>query len=138
VLGRRPHDQLPAYCKGFDVGIIPYVLNERLLHVNPIKLREYLSAGLPVVSVALPEVQPYAHVCTVAGTFEEFERGVEEALRSDSAERRRQRSEAMRSETWAARVADVLNHVARVRSSKDKREAGIGAAIQSSEASAGV
>jgi glycosyltransferase involved in cell wall biosynthesis len=118
VLGRRPHSQLPAYCKGFDVGIIPYVLDERVLHVNPIKLREYLSAGLPVVSVALPEVGPYAGLCTVAHDYEEFERGVAEALRTDSPELRRRRSEAMRGETWEARVADVCAHVLRIKLEK--------------------
>jgi glycosyltransferase involved in cell wall biosynthesis len=118
VLGRRPHAQLPAYCKGFSVGIIPYVLNERLLHVNPIKLREYLSAGLPVVSVALPEVAPYAAYCTVAHSYEEFEAAVVGALASDSPQRRRERSEAMRAETWQARVADVGRHVMRIKTAK--------------------
>ena len=47
---------LDAYCKGFAVGIIPYIVNERMHYVNPLKLREYLSAGLPVVSTAVPEV----------------------------------------------------------------------------------
>jgi glycosyltransferase involved in cell wall biosynthesis len=118
VLGRKPHEQLPAYCKGFAVGVIPYVVDDRILHVNPIKLREYLSAGLPVVSVALPEVAPYADLCATAKTYDEFERGVEEALRNDSPQRRRQRSEAMRSETWAARVEAVCQHVARVKRAK--------------------
>jgi glycosyltransferase involved in cell wall biosynthesis len=118
VLGRRPHAQLPAYCKGFSVGIIPYVLNERLLHVNPIKLREYLSAGLPVVSVALPEVEAYSRQCTVARTYEAFERGIEEAIATDSPQRRQARSDRMRGETWEARVADVCRHVMRVRESK--------------------
>ena len=45
---------VPAYCAGFDVGLIPFVLNELTRNVNPIKLREYLSAGLPVVSSAIP------------------------------------------------------------------------------------
>src|SRR5262249_13556278 len=60
LLGRRPHADLPAYCKGFDVGIIPYLIDERSEFVNPIKLREYLSAGLPVVSTPVPGGRPYA------------------------------------------------------------------------------
>ena len=134
VLGRKPHGQLPAYCKGFSVGIIPYVLNERLIHVNPIKLREYLSAGLPVVSVALPEVAPYAGLCTVANSYDEFERGVEEALRTDSPERRRQRSDAMKAETWAARVAEVGQQVARIRATKDARRSDAGASTATAAA----
>jgi glycosyltransferase involved in cell wall biosynthesis len=118
VLGRKPHGQLPAYCKGFSVGIIPYVLNERLLHVNPIKLREYLSAGVPVVSVALPELVPYAAQCTIAHSYEEFDRGVEAAIRGDSPDKRRERSELMRGETWQARVADVCRHVLRVKAAR--------------------
>src|SRR5579884_1708555 len=55
LLGRKPHDQLPAYCKGFDVAVIPYRLGERSPYVNPIKLREYPSAGRPGVSTPFPE-----------------------------------------------------------------------------------
>jgi len=40
--------------------------------VNPLKMREYLSAGLPVVSTAVPEVQRYAHLCHIATTPDEF------------------------------------------------------------------
>lgn len=118
VLPRRPHADLPGCCKGFAVGIIPYVLDERVAHVNPLKLREYLSAGLPVVSVALPEVAAYAGLCTVARTYDEFERGVRAALDADAGDRRRERSEAMRGETWRARVADVGRHVMRVKAAR--------------------
>lgn len=121
VLGRKAHRQLPAYCKGFSVGLIPYVLNERLLHVNPIKLREYLSAGLPVVSVALPEVGPYAGQCAIAANYREFEQGIEAAIRADSPGRRRYRSAAMAGETWQARVAEVGRRVLQVR----ERRAGV-------------
>jgi glycosyltransferase involved in cell wall biosynthesis len=106
-LGRRDHSTLPAYCKGFAVGLIPYILNERILHVNPIKLREYLSAGLPVVSTAVPEVSRYGDLCHVAESYEEFERGIETALREDTPERRSQRSDGMRAETWEKKVAEV-------------------------------
>jgi glycosyltransferase involved in cell wall biosynthesis len=118
LLGRKPHAELPSYCKGFDVGIIPYVISERMKYVNPIKLREYLSAGLPVVSTAVPEVAYYSHHCTVADAYPAFEQGVIAALAGDSPERRRARSQAMIGETWAAKVDAVRATVARVAASR--------------------
>ena len=60
LLGPRPFSELPAHIAGFTVGIIPFVVNDLTRSVNPIKLREMLSAGCPVVSTALPEVARYA------------------------------------------------------------------------------
>jgi glycosyltransferase involved in cell wall biosynthesis len=114
LLGRKSHLELPNYCKAFDAGIIPYVLNERLRHVNPLKLREYLCAGLPVVSTALPEVEGYHSGCAIGRTHEEFNRALEQALRTDSPALRKERSDSMRSEAWGRRVADVGAEVMRV------------------------
>jgi hypothetical protein len=111
LLGRREHPQLPAYCKGFDVGIIPYVLHERILHVNPIKLREFLSAGLPVVSTAFPEAQLYPQFCDAVATPQQFDAAVVAALAGDSPHLHRLRSEAMRGETWEKKVALLCRHV---------------------------
>lgn len=116
LLGRRPHGDLPAYCKGFDVGLLPQKVNELTEHMNPIKLREYLCAGLPVVSTALPEVKHYPpEFCAVADGYEAFERAVAEALRTDTPDKKRRRSEAMKGETWAARVAALGETVMRVK-----------------------
>lgn len=122
LLGRKPHAELPKYSKQFAVGIIPYLRDERVLHVNPIKLREFLSAGLPVVSVDLPEVRPFSKYCYIASDYEDFRRGVEAAIRTDSPEHRTQRSDAMRHETWERRVAGVADTVMRVKRGKLARE----------------
>jgi peptidoglycan/xylan/chitin deacetylase (PgdA/CDA1 family) len=114
LLGRKPHTDLPNYCKAFSVGIIPYQIDDRMLHVNPLKMREYLSAGLPVVSTPLPEVEEYRRYCAIARTPEEFEQAVECALRNDSPQSRLERSEAMRAETWEQATARVVAHVRRV------------------------
>jgi glycosyltransferase involved in cell wall biosynthesis len=115
LLGRRPHHELPAYCKGFDVGLIPYRLGARAPFVNPIKLREYLSAGLPVVSTPLDEVTVYQADCTVAADADGFVSAIERFLGTDSAEARGARSRAMESESWAARVREIDTTVERVR-----------------------
>jgi peptidoglycan/xylan/chitin deacetylase (PgdA/CDA1 family) len=111
LLGRKPHATLPNYCKAFSVGIIPYVVNDRIAHVNPLKMREYLSAGLPVVSVKLPEVQEYRRFCAITETSEQFEQAVVHALTTDSLESRRERSEVMRGETWEQATAQLAMRV---------------------------
>ncbi len=104
LVDRRPYAELPRYCKAFSVGLIPFRINELTSHVNPIKLREYLSAGLPVVSTDLPEVRHYDGLCRVTSTREAFLEACERAIATDSPQERRKRSEAMRGETWEKKV----------------------------------
>ncbi|HEU0029663.1 MAG TPA: glycosyltransferase [Kofleriaceae bacterium] len=111
LLGQKRHAELPAYCKGFDVGIIPYRIDARMTFVNPLKLREYLSAGLPVVSTPVPEVSRFAQLCRVASDPQSFVRAIEEALAETGRAARSQRSKAMQSETWSARVDEVARRV---------------------------
>jgi glycosyltransferase involved in cell wall biosynthesis len=118
LLGRRSHGELPAYCKGFDVGIIPYRRQERMEFVNPIKLREYLAAGLPVVSTSVPEVVRYGDRCAIADTSADFVAAITRALASGSLEQRRQRAAAMGDESWAARIAEVARVVDQIATSK--------------------
>ncbi|HKA29983.1 MAG TPA: glycosyltransferase, partial [Candidatus Binatia bacterium] len=54
LLGRLPYTRLPAVLKGCAVGLVPFVADEYTRHIDPVKLREYLSAGLPVVATAPP------------------------------------------------------------------------------------
>ncbi len=112
-LGRRPYASLPGYAKAFDVGLIPFKRNELTRNVNPIKLREYLSAGLPVVSTPLPEVARYADFVYLADGADEFEAACLRAIREDAPERRAARQAAMTRETWAAKVEELSDLVSR-------------------------
>lgn len=107
LLGQQPYAALPSYCRGFDVGLIPFRMNELTLRVNPLKLREYLAAGLPVVSTPLPEVVRYQGVVRIAVNKDGFLQEIEAALKERSSEEDRRRVEAMRREGWEARVADM-------------------------------
>jgi glycosyltransferase involved in cell wall biosynthesis len=105
LIGRRDYRELPAYLKGFDVATIPFKINELTLGVNPVKLYEYLAAGLPVVSAGLPEVEPFAPLVEIARTPAEFAATVLSAVpQKNSPEKVAARLEAARQHSWAARA----------------------------------
>jgi len=107
LLGRRPYDSLPGYCRAFDVGVIPFRMNALTVRVNPIKLREYLAAGLPVVSTPLPEVARYRALVHLADSPKMFVEEIERALGERSEPFLAQRLLAMRAESWESRVGEV-------------------------------
>lgn len=110
-LGRKPYAELPDYCRQFDVGLIPFQVNELTRAVNPIKLREYLASGLPVVSTPMPEVLQYESLIHVADGQAEFTAAIEAALAETDQDRRR-RIEAMTAETWPAKVELICERLA--------------------------
>jgi glycosyltransferase involved in cell wall biosynthesis len=107
MVDRRPYESLPAYCKRFTVALCHFKRNELTMHVNPIKLREYASAGVPVVATDIPGCHGYPEWCTVAADREAFLAALDHWVHTDTAERRRARSESMRAETWDARVEAI-------------------------------
>jgi glycosyltransferase involved in cell wall biosynthesis len=112
-LGKRPYEQLPAYAKRFDAAVIPYRAGPWSHHANPIKLREYLATGKPVVAVDTPQVRKFADVVAVARTREEFLHKLDEVLAeppaSDAAERRINRVRSLGWDRRADAIVQVLN-----------------------------
>lgn len=104
LLGRKPYEDLPSYCRGFDVAINPFVVNELTLAANPLKVREYLAAGLPVVTTDIPEVRILKD-CLVAGDHERFVALVREAMSYPRT--REQVSDAVRHESWESKVQEL-------------------------------
>jgi glycosyltransferase involved in cell wall biosynthesis len=111
VLGPRPYDALPAFVQAFDVGIIPYVDNEWIRAVDPLKLLEYLAAGIPVVASPLPEVAKYSEVVTVAPLGAAFAAAVVQSV-GDPA--RAARQAVARANQWEARAERFLEIVQEV------------------------
>jgi glycosyltransferase involved in cell wall biosynthesis len=103
-LGRKPYAELPAYCKAFDVAINPFEINELTLAANPLKVREYLAAGVPVVSSDIPEVRVLAD-CLVARSRDQFISHIDSALAS--AKSPREISDGIAHESWEAKVEEL-------------------------------
>jgi glycosyltransferase involved in cell wall biosynthesis len=109
LLGRKPYEDLPGYCKGFDVGVLPFPISEVTLNANPLKVREYLAAGLPVVSTAIPEVE-VLNLCRIGHDADEFCREIEAALADPGPTAKR--SESMTGESWDAKLDEIRGLVA--------------------------
>ena len=108
-LGRRPYETLPAYGKAFTAAIIPYRLTRQVLHSNPIKLREYLAMGRPIVSVSAPEIDKFAEWVAIARTREDYLARLDEAVTKglDKAALEKQTKVAS-GMTWDARLNAAL------------------------------
>jgi glycosyltransferase involved in cell wall biosynthesis len=111
-LGQKPHEVLPHYSRGFDVAIIPHKVNELTVNMNPIKLREYLAAGLPVVASPLPEVRRYEPEVRLAQGVDGWLAALEKAIADRSPEADRRRSQMVAGEGWEVRVQTLVGALA--------------------------
>ncbi|MGH7230191.1 MAG: glycosyltransferase [Nitrospiraceae bacterium] len=114
LVGARSYESLPQFARGFTAAILPFKVNRLTENVNPIKLREYLATGLPVVSTALPEVKRYANVVRIGETPDEFVRQLEGAVQDTSEASARERMASVSQESWKARVESLSMLVERI------------------------
>ncbi|RYE31532.1 MAG: glycosyltransferase family 1 protein [Sphingobacteriaceae bacterium] len=82
-LGQKNYEQLPQYLSGWDVALIPFMLNDSTKFISPTKTPEYLAAGKPVVSTAIRDViNPYAtnKLVHIGANAEDFIKAIEYEL----------------------------------------------------------
>jgi glycosyltransferase involved in cell wall biosynthesis len=112
LLGARPYETLPAYGKAFAAAIIPYRLNSQTLHANPLKLREYLAMGKPIVSVSTPEIDKFAAHVRIGRTREEMLAHLDAAVDNGLTPAQVEAQTALVSTmTWDANLRRVLARV---------------------------
>ena len=66
LLGKKPYNLIADYMAACDVLIMPWNDNEWIRSCNPVKLKEYLATGRPVVSTPFPELEYYQNQVAVA------------------------------------------------------------------------
>lgn len=107
-LGPRPFSELPSYLQHAHAGIIPFNpdAHPELVHsINPLKLYEYMAAGLPVVSRRWATLEALQSPAVLVDTAEEFTA----ALKTLPSTPHLPSREFAQRFTWASR-ADTLLH----------------------------
>jgi glycosyltransferase involved in cell wall biosynthesis len=106
LLGLRPYDDLPTVLRGADAALIPYALNELTASIFPMKVYEYLAAGLPVVATPLPSLRDVEGIVTAEDAGSTAAR-LEELLQSDGPAAREERSRIAAGHSWDARIDEI-------------------------------
>jgi glycosyltransferase involved in cell wall biosynthesis len=106
LLGTRGYEQLPSVLREADAGLIPYARNELTDSIFPMKVYEYLAAGLPVVATELPALSEVEEVRTAADATT-FIALLEDELAHDDEQRRLARSRAAQEHSWTARLREI-------------------------------
>jgi len=106
LLGQRPYERVPAYMAACDVLIMPWNRSPWIEACNPVKLKEYLAVGRPIVSTRFAELRHYEGVVNVATDADAFAAAIRAALGDpgDPSPRR----ERVRGESWSSRVDEIL------------------------------
>jgi glycosyltransferase involved in cell wall biosynthesis len=106
LLGARRYSELPDVLRGADAGLIPYARNTLTDGIFPMKVYEYLAAGLPVVATQLPSIAGVAEVAT-ASDAPGLAALLDNALAHDDPTRRAARSQAAEAHSWDARLSEI-------------------------------
>jgi glycosyltransferase involved in cell wall biosynthesis len=110
LLGPRSYTELPDVLRAADAGLIPYRRNALTESIFPMKVYEYLAAGLPVVATPLPALAEIADVLTAADA-QSIAELLNEALAADSPERRAERSRAAADHSWDRRLQEIATAI---------------------------
>jgi glycosyltransferase involved in cell wall biosynthesis len=100
-LGERPHSALPSYVQHWQVSLLPFKDNAQIRACNPLKLREYMAAGTPIVSTNFPALKPYLSLIHVGQDFTAL---LDNALMDT---RNSARKHLVQDESWEARAATI-------------------------------
>lgn len=104
--GVKPYSELPSYLARFACAHIPFDRTPLTIHVNPVKLYEYLAGGVPVVATRIPELEPFSDTIAITNDPDKYLEAIRKAVSDDTPDKRVQRSERVRNETWDSRVGN--------------------------------
>ncbi len=104
----RPASEIGAYLEAIDVGLISYE-NDGIKDFRfPLKMVEYFSFGKPVVSVNLSSIQKFEPLVRMVDDEADWVPAIEEALDTDTEERRARRISQARSMDWSQKALEIL------------------------------
>ena len=108
LIGQKPYEQIPHYAKCFDVCFMSWQQNDWIAACNPVKLKEYLALGKPIVSTPFSELNNYNGLVDTALDAQSFANAVKKALENNNSELVANRRRRVVEETWETKSQVIL------------------------------
>lgn len=107
--GSIPYNELPQMAKGYDLCMLPYKVNELTNAIQPLKIKEYLATGKPVISSPIAESLKLQKFVEIAGSVEDWENVIRSKFSSLSLTECKERDEFLKNESWQVKSQQFIN-----------------------------
>jgi glycosyltransferase involved in cell wall biosynthesis len=108
------HSKIPDILRSSDVLLMPHMDSPLSQSMDPLKLYEYLTTGLPIVSTPVPPTGEYdslVHIGTGQRFSEQIGAALDELLQPDAEDRWLARIEESRKHHWDLRIARIESDI---------------------------
>lgn len=106
----KPHE-VPELLSKYDLGIIPYKMDEVNKNIYPLKINEYLAVGVPVVMTAFANLTDFKSMVKSAENKALFKSHIENELKNDNDNLIKERIEFAKLNSWENRAAEFGNNL---------------------------
>lgn len=113
--GKIKHENIPSYLQQMDAAIIPFLKNDVTEYTNPVKLYDYLSSGIPIISSDITELKNFNETVDTYNSPDKFYDILISAVKSNSSETIKLRIELAKQCTWKKRSKAFLSLITSLR-----------------------
>lgn len=108
-----PHYELPKHVQSWNVALLPFKDCAQIRACNPLKLREYLASGTPVVSTRYKAVEQYAEQVFIADDHLSFLNHIDNASHIKEVARGwvDWQQQSVKQDSWQKKASDLLNNI---------------------------
>ena len=123
-MGGRVYQQLPHYCRAFDVNMMCFAINAATEYINPTKGLEYMATGKPIVSTPVRDVvRQWSDIVLLAKNAEEFVAAAQKSLENPDADRVKRGIELAQTCSWESTVQRMQDLIKQAIGRRERRSA---------------
>lgn len=107
-VGPINYDELPEFVCGMDALILPYKNDDLGKVLSPLKLKEYLATGRPILSSAVKAAEEWEDAIVMARTISEWEHYLRDILNRTFIKQSRDVYEHLSKQSWQVKANEML------------------------------
>ncbi|GLB51321.1 hypothetical protein NBRC110019_03600 [Neptunitalea chrysea] len=97
-------NEVPELLSSYDVGIIPYLVNDINRNIYPLKINEYMAVGVPIVMTPFANLADFKNIVSVTGTAEDFKNALITEVKNDSSTKISERIAFAKANSWDSKA----------------------------------